>query len=76
MDYLNRCIMNYMQKWFNFSTIEEGKQNLKEAMELRDNMGGALYWNLCNDDCIEISRKLSDMEAEEYMKKYQENLNN
>ena len=44
-----------------FNTKKEGMEKLKQAVELRDSMGGALYWNICNDDCKEIYRKLLGM---------------
>jgi hypothetical protein len=50
--------MNFLDKLAEFSTIEEGEKNLKEAIEMRDKMGGALYWNIVNDDCKEIEFKL------------------
>ena len=42
-----------------FDTIIEGEKNLKEAYRIRDLMGGELYWNIANDDCVEISNKLN-----------------
>ena len=63
-----RIQMNYLHKLYNFTTIEEGKENVKKALELRDSMGGNLYWNICNDDYLEIKKKLTDMEAEEFLK--------
>lgn len=47
-----------------FDTIEEGIQKLKEGVALRNRMGGALYWNILNDDCMEIARKLRMMGAD------------
>ncbi len=51
--------MNFIDK--NFKTAEEGKEKLKKAVAIRNKMGGALYWNMLNDDCIEIAYKLKDM---------------
>lgn len=34
--------MNFLNK--DFTTVEEGEIKLKEAQELRDKMGGQLYW--------------------------------
>lgn len=53
--------MNYLEKFGEFKTIEQGEKNLKEAYNLRDQMGGALYWTILNDDCREISQKLEDL---------------
>lgn len=44
-----------------FSTVEEGKEKLKNAVSIRNTMGGALYWNICNDDCLVIADKLLGM---------------
>lgn len=60
--------MNFMRKLYDFTTIEEGKENLEKALSIRDSMGGDLYWNICNADCEEIGRKLADMESKEYFK--------
>lgn len=47
-----------------FETVEEGIQKLKEGVALRNQMGGALYWNILNDDCEKIARKLWMMGAD------------
>lgn len=44
-----------------FSTTEEGLEKLKKAVRLRNGMGGALYWNIMNDDCYEMSSRLLNM---------------
>jgi hypothetical protein len=44
-----------------FETKEQGLEKLKETVAIRNNMGGALYWNIVNDDCLEIADKLFDM---------------
>jgi len=36
---------------------EDLLNKLKEAVGIRNQMGGALYWNILNDDCIEIAQK-------------------
>jgi len=61
--------MNYLDHLLNFSTVEEGKRNLEEALKLRDSMGGALYYSIISDDCMEISRKLNNLIEEEQRKK-------
>jgi hypothetical protein len=53
--------MNYMHRLADFDTIEQGEKNLAEATGIRDQMGGNLYWNICNDDCREISMKLEEL---------------
>lgn len=50
--------MNYMQKQAEFTTKEAGVENLKEAVKARDQMGGAMYWTLLNEDCCEIANKI------------------
>lgn len=54
--------MNMLDK--NFETVEDGLKKLEGAVSLRNKMGGALYWNILNDDCLEIARKLTGMGAE------------
>lgn len=56
--------MNYLQQYADFTTNEEGIEKLKEAVKLRDQMGGAMYWNIMNEDCCEIADKLSRMGAD------------
>jgi hypothetical protein len=41
-----------------FATVDEGKEKLRKAIEIRDSMGGAMYYNICNDDCAELANKL------------------
>lgn len=48
-----------------FETIENGIEKLKKGVSLRNSMGGALYWNILNDDCLEIATKLIGMGANE-----------
>lgn len=45
----------------NFETKEEGIEELKEGVKLRNQMGGALYWNIINDDCVRMAENLLDM---------------
>lgn len=54
--------MNFVDK--NFKTVEEGIKKLKEAVVIRNKMCGAMYWNMLNDDCIEIAQKLKSMGVE------------
>jgi len=44
-------------------TIEEGIEELKKKVALRNKMCGSLYWNVHNDKCIEIANDLSQMGA-------------
>ena len=55
--------MNYLNKFAEFSTVEEGYEKLTKAVELRDEMGGVMYYNMMNDDCCEIANKISAMEG-------------
>ena len=41
-----------------FSTIDEGKEKLKKAISIRNRMGGAMYYNICNDVCAELANNL------------------
>lgn len=47
-----------------FETVEEGIQKLKKSVAIRNQMGGALYWNILNVDCEKIARKLWMMGAD------------
>lgn len=44
-----------------FEAIPEGVEKLKSAVSIRNQMGGVLYWNICNDDCLEMADKLLNM---------------
>ncbi|MEE1302260.1 MAG: hypothetical protein UHD64_05690 [Bacteroidales bacterium] len=44
-----------------FETKEQGLEKLKETVSIRNKMGGALYWNIVNDVCLEIANKLFAM---------------
>ena len=55
--------MHYFSELLNFNTLEEGQKNLDKAVEIRDMMGGELYWNIANDDCNEIFNKLVDLKV-------------
>lgn len=50
--------MNYTQPLQENETIEQGIERLKEAVNIRDGMGGAMYWNILNDDCCELASQL------------------
>jgi len=62
--------MNNLDKFAEFTTVEEGENKLKEAYILRDKMGGALYWNIVNDDCKEIAQKLEELKRNEKNKTF------
>jgi hypothetical protein len=64
--------MNYLEKYFDFDTLEEGEKQLEKALEIRDSMGGQLYWSACNDDCIEISKKLQTFKDSKTKKQWEE----
>ena len=57
--------MNYLHRFLDFETSEEGLKKLKEAEAVRDQMGGALYYGILSDDCSEISSKIYDLETKE-----------
>ena len=54
--------MNMLDK--NFETEEDGMKQLEKAVSLRNQMSGALYWNILNDDCYEIAQKLVSIGTE------------
>ena len=41
-----------------YETIEIGMEELKKGIETRDKMGGSLYWNILNDECLKLADKL------------------
>jgi hypothetical protein len=45
----------------NFNTVEEGLEKLKKSVKIRNQMGGAMYWNILNDECCEIGNRLLSM---------------
>lgn len=51
--------LNFSQN--EFTTVDEGLEKLKDAVKLRNQMGGALYWNILNDDCLAMAAKLMEM---------------
>jgi hypothetical protein len=38
-------------------SLDELMAELKEHVSLRNQMGGALYWNIINDECCQIANK-------------------
>lgn len=44
--------------YLDFKTKEEGLEKLKDHVALRNKMGGALYWNIVNEECYQIAHKL------------------
>lgn len=54
--------MNFMDD--SFTTIEKGIEELKRAVDLRNSMGGAMYYNMLNEDVLRIADKLIGMSAD------------
>lgn len=50
--------MNYLHENLKFETFEEGLEQLKKAVAIRNKMGGAMFWNIMNDDCCEIANSI------------------
>lgn len=42
-----------------FSSEKKGIEKLKKAVNIRNQMGGALYYNACEEDCLRLADKLS-----------------
>ena len=42
----------------NFTSTEEGMEKLRKYVSIRNTMGGALYWNIVNDDCLRLANAL------------------
>lgn len=43
------------------STPESTIQSLKDKVNLRDKMGGAIYWNILNDECCQLANKCIEL---------------
>ena len=54
--------MNFMDD--SFTTIEKGIEELKRAVDLRNSMGGEMYYNMLNEDVLRIADKLIGMGAD------------
>jgi len=50
--------MNYTQDLKEEESIEQGIERLKKTIEIRDNMGGSMYFNIMNDDCCQLASQL------------------
>lgn len=61
--------MNNLHDFLKFDTVEEGEKFLQKALSIRDQMGGALWWNICNDDCKEIYNKVEGLKRKEQNEK-------
>lgn len=54
-----------MNHWSDKTTsIEDGIESLKQLVNLRDQMGGAMYWNILNADCCELANILQKRGAD------------
>jgi|AGTN01.1.fsa_nt_gi hypothetical protein len=42
-----------------FQTTDEGIEKLKKAVSIRNQMGGALYFNICEEDCLRLADALT-----------------
>lgn len=43
----------------NFKTPEDGIEKLKRAVGIRNQMGGDLYWYVCEEDCLKLADRLT-----------------
>ena len=50
--------MNYTAPLEKEETIEQGTERLKETVKQRNAMGGAMFFNMLNDDCCELASQL------------------
>jgi len=51
----------------NYITLEEGIEKFKGAINIRNKMGGALYYNIIDDECLQLADKLVDEGADRKM---------
>lgn len=42
-----------------FTDINQGMEKLRKNIAIRDEMGGAMYRQICEDDCLRLANKLS-----------------
>lgn len=56
--------MNYLNDNINFTTSEQGIEQLTKAVAIRDQMGGSFYWNILNEDCCSIASKAAQLGAD------------
>lgn len=42
-----------------FTSVDEGIQKLKKAVNMRDQMSGAMYFQMCGEDCLCLADELS-----------------
>jgi hypothetical protein len=47
----------------NFKTVEDGLNLLRKAINVRNNMSGAVYWEVVDDECSIIITKLQSLGA-------------
>lgn len=52
--------MNYTEPLLETETVEVGIERLKRTVEIRNSMGGAMYFNMMNDDACELANQLSN----------------
>ena len=45
----------------NLISKEEVFEKLKKSINTRNQMGGAMYWNILNDECCEIANKCLEL---------------
>jgi len=53
-----------IDKALELESKEELLNELKEHVRVRDTMGGALYWNVVNDECRQIARRCAALGAD------------
>jgi hypothetical protein len=57
--------MNYLHHLNNFTTVEEGIKNLKEAQSIRGQLGGTVYRGIIEDDIHEINQHIEELSRKE-----------
>lgn len=41
-----------------YENVDDGIEKLREHVKLRNLMGGAMYWNITNDQCLCLADRL------------------
>jgi len=50
--------MSNLNNWLDFTTVEEGEHKLKQAEETRDRMHASIFWQILDEDCEAIEKKI------------------
>lgn len=61
--------MNLLHQFIEFETYSEGQKRYQEAIDLRDQVVGKLYYSILTEDIREIGRKVNELFIKERREK-------